>query len=172
MERLYSPWREQYAKSVSSDAKAEHATQDMCVFCLQFADQQDEKYFILHRFKHTIVMLNLYPYNGGHLLILPIAHVRALGELSSQVRCEIMELMNHSVHILTTILHAHGINVGMNLGKAAGAGIPAHLHMHVLPRWLGDTNFMATLAETKQISVDLYALYTKLRPYFQELKIS
>lgn len=169
MDRLYAPWRDKYATSLDT-AKKENITEDTCVFCLQIADTHDEKYFILRRFKNTIVMLNLYPYNGGHLLILPLEHCDSLARLSPDVRFEIMEVTNQSIQIVTEVLHAQGINVGLNLGRASGAGIPSHVHMHVLPRWIGDTNFMVTLADTKQISVDLYALYTKLRPYFQELR--
>ncbi len=167
MDRLYSPWREQY---VSGTRKVDENQE--CVFCSQFTDNQDEKYFILRRFKHTVVMLNLYPYNGGHLLILPIEHESSLSGLSREARNEMMEVVTHSTQIVTDILNAQGINVGFNFGRAAGAGIPAHLHMHVLPRWQGDTNFMVTLADTKQISIDLIELYKKLKPYFQELKIT
>ena len=116
-------------------------------------------------------MLNLYPYNGGHLLVLPLKHTDSLALLSHAIRSEIMEAVNYSIIILSEVVEAQGFNVGLNLARAAGAGIPSHVHFHVLPRWIGDTNFLVTLADTKQISVDLYALYTKLRPYFQELKI-
>ncbi len=169
MDRLYAPWRNNYTTTLDQE-RHENMTADTCVFCLQIADTQDEKYFILRRFKHVIVMLNLYPYNGGHLLILPIEHCNSLSGLSADVRFEMMEVVTQSTQIMHDVLHAQGINVGLNLGRASGAGIPAHVHMHVLPRWIGDTNFMVTLADTKQISIDLYALYTKLRPYFQELK--
>ncbi len=170
MDRLYAPWRESYATRVDAEKK-EHIGHDACVFCLQLEDGNDEKYFILRRFPNTIVMLNLYPYNGGHLLILPFKHTDSLSQLSPDIRAEIMEVTNQSIIILSEVLEAQGFNVGLNLARAAGAGIPSHVHFHVVPRWVGDTNFLVTLANTKQISVDLYALYTKLRPYFQELKI-
>jgi ATP adenylyltransferase len=170
MDRLYAPWREGYATRVDAEKK-EHISHDACVFCLQLEEGTDEKYFILRRFPNTIVMLNLYPYNGGHLLVLPFKHTDSLSQLSPDIRAEIMEVTNQSIIILSEVLEAQGFNVGLNLARAAGAGIPSHVHFHVVPRWIGDTNFLVTLANTKQISVDLYALYTKLRPYFQELKI-
>ena len=170
MDRLYAPWREKYATRIDGE-KREHISHDACVFCLQFEAGEDEKYFILRRFPNTFVMLNLYPYNGGHLLVLPYKHTDSLSQLSPAIRAEIMEVVNQSIIVLSEELEAQGFNVGLNLARAAGAGIPSHVHMHILPRWIGDTNFLVTLADTKQISVDLYALYTKLRPYFQELKI-
>ena len=168
MDHLYSPWRETYL----TGTRKEGSESQECVFCKQYKEEHDEQHFILGRYPHTFVLLNLFPYNAGHLLILPIKHVASLASLAPEVRSEIMELTNHSVEILTNVMQAQGFNVGMNLGRSSGAGIPAHLHMHVLPRWNGDTNFLATLAQTKQISVDLVALYKKLKPRFQNLKLA
>jgi ATP adenylyltransferase len=170
MKHLYAPWRSEYSQSVAQ-TKQEHATQENCTFCIQFKDKDDEEHFILRRFEHCIVMLNVYPYNAGHLLILPDQHVALLPELSKATRSELIELVSHSSTILKELLQAHGINIGLNLGKAAGAGIPSHLHFHVLPRYTGDTNFLPTLADTKQISFDLKAIYKKLKPAFDRLKI-
>ena len=111
-------------------------------------------------------MLNLYPYNAGHLLILPFEHTATLEALPKATRTEIMELTSLCTKILESELKCDGINVGINLGRAAGAGIPSHLHLHVLPRWNGDTNFLPTLADTKQVSFDLKKIYTLLKKAF------
>lgn len=169
MKHLYAPWRSEYSQSVAQ-TKQEHTTEEHCVFCIKLKEN-DGEHFILRRFEHCIVLLNLYPYNAGHILILPYEHVASLPELSKAARSELIELTSHSSIILKEILQAHGINIGLNLGKAAGAGIPSHLHMHVLPRYTGDTNFMPLLADTKQISFDLKEIYKKLKPAFDKLKI-
>lgn len=170
MNRLYCPWRGEYT-TATAHTKNENATQDECVFCMQFAQKKDENFFILKRFQYHAVMLNLYPYNAGHLLILPFNHVANLHELSKESRSEMTELIMHSTQILKHTLDAHGFNVGLNLGKAGGAGIPSHLHYHVLPRYIGDTNFLPVLAQTKQISFDLHEFYKKLKPEFEQIKI-
>jgi ATP adenylyltransferase len=107
-------------------------------------------------------MMNLYPYNAGHLLILPYRHIAQISDMSVEERAEFFEVVSHAVTIVTKVVDAHGANVGMNLGKAAGAGIPDHLHLHIVPRWVGDSNFLPVIGKTKQISVDLFALYGRL----------
>ncbi len=162
MKNLYCPWRSSYS-SDDGRSKQEDATSDECVFCAQIKAHEDPKHLILKRFKHHIVMLNKYPYNAGHLLILPLEHYADLSQLSPEAQHELIELTTRCSTLLKKELHAHGINIGMNLGKAAGAGIPSHLHMHILPRFQGDTNFMPTIAETKNVSFDLHKLYEQLR---------
>ncbi|MGB8468087.1 MAG: HIT domain-containing protein [Candidatus Babeliales bacterium] len=169
MEYLYAPWRKQYVQSVHGESK--NTDSNTCVFCTQIASNQDEQHLVLARFEHAVVMLNLYPYNSGHLLVIPHAHVEQLDQLSAPTRIQLMELTNALCTLLRSQQKAHGINVGLNLGKAAGAGIPQHLHMHVLPRWIGDTNFLPLLAQTKQISVDLRELYAQLKPLVQAIKL-
>ncbi|MCX5922371.1 MAG: HIT domain-containing protein [Candidatus Dependentiae bacterium] len=164
MNKLYAPWRADY--TVEVDGKDHKTPKNTCVFCQNFSESWDEHHFILRRFEHVTVMLNLYPYNAGHLLILPLDHKADLNTLSRDARIELMEVTNHSIEIVKKTLHCHGVNVGLNLGKAAGAGIPSHLHMHVLPRFNGDTNFLPTLAQTKVVSFDLRALFEKLKPEF------
>lgn len=169
MKCLFAPWRTQYTKDADI-TKHNNILQDQCVFCKQLACNNDEQHFILRRFEHNIVILNLFPYNAGHLLVMPLTHHAKLEELSKQTRTEMMELVMHCTHIVQKILKCEGVNVGLNLGKAAGAGIPSHLHMHVLPRWTGDTNFLPIFGETKQISFDLTEIYKKLKPEFDSIK--
>lgn len=165
MERLYAPWRSSYARGIAASKKVKTSSKE-CVFCKAVKEQKDEQNFIIKRYKHTVIMLNRFPYNAGHLLIMPLAHKKNLHDLTPAARIELMELISRATHIVQKELKAPGINVGLNLGKEAGAGIPSHLHFHVLPRWKGDTNFLPLLAQTKQISFDLNSVYKELRDHF------
>lgn len=169
MKVLYTPWRKQYAKQVVGKQTETMAAD--CVFCQQVHQAQDEKHFIFRRYKHAYVVLNMYPYNAGHVMVLPIAHVASLDALSVPARAEIMELVSASTKIVREVLGAQAINVGINMGKEAGAGIPSHVHIHVLPRWQGDTNFLPVLFDTKTVSFDLREIYQKLKPAFEKLEI-
>ena len=171
MKILYAPWRDNYTSSVAH-SKDSDTPEHECVFCNHFKDTKDEQHFILRRFDHTVAILNRYPYNAGHMMLLPRRHVESLDKLSSKERAELMELTSQSVEILKKALKAEGLNVGINLGKAAGAGIPSHLHVHILPRWTGDTNFVPAIGETKVISFDLTEIFNKLKPEFDALKVS
>lgn len=165
MERLYAPWRSEYtSKTVRS--KDPNATKDECIFCAIAADTNDEENFVLHRGKYNFTMLNRFPYNAGHLMVIPYAHTPDLDSLPQEERAELMEMLAHASSALKKTLNAEGINYGANQGKAAGAGIPSHLHFHVLPRWSGDTNFLPLLADTKQVSFDLNEMYKKLKLAF------
>lgn len=165
MEILYAPWRTRY-----SITKSDSTTSTSCVFCTHFADtQHDEQNFILKRFEHSVIMLNLHPYNAGHLLILPYEHKSSLDELNLSTRTELMETLNTSIVLVNQVLHCDGINMGLNLGKASGGSIPEHIHFHVVPRWLGDTNFLAVAANTKQISINLREIYDMLKVAFDKL---
>jgi len=170
MKQLHAPWRSQYAQD-QGHKKQEGTPKTECDFCAQFKEDNDEKYFIIRRFKYNVVFLNRFPYNAGHLLMMPVEHIPQLHEMPQDARLELMELTTHSAKIVQDVLKAHGVNVGLNIGKAAGAGIPSHIHMHVLPRWLGDTNFLPVLGETKQISFDLTHMYNQLKPPFDALNI-
>lgn len=167
MNYLYAPWRGKYINKKAGEQSI--TTEKPCVFCIKLSEQQDEQNFILRRFKHNAIILNLYPYNAGHLMVIPLEHKKRLLELAPEVRQEFMELTAQSIAILEHDLGADGINAGLNLGKAAGAGIPSHLHMHVIPRWAGDTNFMPVIAETKPISLDLNLVYQDLKPLFDKI---
>ena len=165
MKRMYAPWRSKYT-TTAVRTKKEDIKDDECIFCEQFTQNDDKKFFILKRFKHNAIMLNKFPYNSGHLLIIPFAHKATLDLLSKAARTELMELIALSSHIVGKTLKADGVNIGLNIGKESGSSIPSHLHFHVLPRWKGDTNFLPTLADTKQISVDLNEIYKKLKKAF------
>lgn len=169
MKILYAPWREDYTTSTAPGPQGQEGISEKeCVFCTQL-HLDNEQVFILKRCKSSYIMLNRYPYNAGHLLILPFSHTAHLEDLPLESRNELIHLATESTIILKKELKAQGVNIGLNLGKAAGAGIPAHLHMHILPRWQGDTNFLPTLAETKQVSTDLSKLYKTLRPFFEKI---
>lgn len=159
MDKLYAPWRSNYITG-NSEASQE------CVFCEQAKSQNDESLFILARFKYVYVVMNLYPYNSGHLLIVPYAHKASLAELADAEQNELMHVAAFCEHVLMTTINPHGFNVGLNLGRAAGAGIPGHMHMHVVPRWEGDTNFMPVIGETKTVSFDLNKMFETLKPAF------
>lgn len=162
MKRLYAPWRSSYARSIAKQKKIKTSAKD-CVFCNAIKEDDDEKNLIIARYKYNAVLLNRYPYNAGHLLIIPTVHKSQIHELSHAAQTELMELISQATHTVQKELGAHGVNVGINLGKAAGAGIPSHLHFHVLPRWNGDTNFLPLLADTKQVSFDLVAMFHEIK---------
>ncbi|PCI74303.1 HIT family hydrolase [Candidatus Dependentiae bacterium] len=165
MDKIYAPWRQSYVEDI--DTKTSRFSESTkCVFCVAFKGKNDAKSFILRRTESTVTMLNLYPYIGGHLMVLPYEHKGELFELTQEVRAVIMEEVNFALEALKKSINPHGFNVGLNLGDAGGGGIPSHLHMHVLPRWHGDTNFMPILSNTKPVSCSLESIYEKLSPYF------
>jgi ATP adenylyltransferase len=140
---------------------------DSCIFCDAASDPAgDERNFVLHRGAHTLIILNLYPYISGHLMIAPYAHLGELDAAPKEATDEIMDLTKRCQTALREIYHPQGFNLGMNLGRAAGAGIADHIHMHLMPRWSGDTNFMTSVAETRVLPEDLATTYCKLREKF------
>ncbi len=162
MEILWSPWRAKYIASGSDNSQA-----DTCVFCNISRDPaDDEKNFVVYRALHNFVVLNLYPYISGHLLIVPYEHVAELDAAAKETTNELMDLTKQAQTVLRDVYKPAGFNIGMNLGAPAGAGIVGHLHVHILPRWSGDTNFMSTVAQTRVISEDLNTTYEKLRDKF------
>ena len=142
---------------------------DECIFCVHLAAGDDEAARILYRGSGVFVILNAFPYNTGHLMIAPNRHVGELHNLTPEERHELMETTTAAVPIVKEAMNAHGFNVGMNLGRVAGAGVPGHLHMHVVPRWGGDTNFMPVVGETKVLPELLADTAAKLRPGFARL---
>ena len=161
MDRLWSPWRYDYIKS---DSSGEGREPPSCVFCSLLATEgDDESKFIVHRGAHNFVVLNIYPYISGHLLIVPYAHLSELAAAEKEATDELMDLTKRCQALLRDVYHPHGFNLGMNLGRSAGAGVAQHFHMHILPRWTGDANFMSTIGETRVIPEDLATAYQKLR---------
>jgi ATP adenylyltransferase len=144
---------------------------DGCVFCDHLAENDDENARILYRGETTFVILNAFPYNTGHLMVAPNRHVGELHDLDDNERHELMDVTAKSVDIIREAMGAHGFNVGMNLGQVAGAGIPGHLHMHVVPRWGGDTNFMPVVSQTKVLPEMIAETDAKLRPGFKRLDV-
>jgi len=159
MDRLWSPWRYRYvSKATPADA---------CIFCAKCAEQKDEENLIVHRGRHNFVLLNLYPYTTGHLMVAPYAHIASLDELPPEAAAELMELTQAAVARLRAVYRPQGLNLGMNLGECAGAGIAGHLHMHVLPRWPGDANFMTTIGETRVMPEELPETWRKMSEAFR-----
>ncbi|CAN5160462.1 HIT domain-containing protein [soil metagenome] len=166
MKDLYAPWRSPYSSSDASHKDANALSTD-CVFCSSAKQDADSTNFILKRYTHCFAILNKYPYNAGHIMVIPYEHVKKLSDVSSEAQHEIISVISQATTIVETHLKAEGINIGLNIGPASGAGIPGHLHWHVLPRWNGDTNFLPTLANTKVISFDLKEIYDLLLPHFK-----
>jgi ATP adenylyltransferase len=163
LDRLWSPWRYEYIAS----GEAADSSVNGCVFCrLRDDPEHDEANFVLHRAKHNFVVLNLYPYISGHLLVVPYQHVGELDAAAKETTDELMDLTKRCQTALREAYQPAGFNVGMNLGKSAGAGIVDHIHLHILPRWTGDTNFMSTIGNTRVIPEDLATTYQKLRAKF------
>lgn len=138
-----------------------------CIFCSKPSEDRDPENFILHRSPLAFVILNAYPYNNGHLMVVPYSHRGSLSELRDEELAELMLLTRLCVEVLDEAVHPDGYNIGMNLGAAAGAGIADHLHIHIVPRWQGDTNFMASIADVKVVPQSLSATYESLRPVFE-----
>ena len=159
MDRLWSPWRYEYiASGDAPDTKA-----NGCVFCsIRDDPDHDEGNFVVHRGQHNFVVLNIYPYISGHMLIVPYEHVGDLDAATKETTDELMDLTKRCQTALRAAYQPAGLNIGMNLGKAAGAGIVDHIHIHILPRWVGDTNFTTTIGDTRVIPEDLATTYQKL----------
>jgi len=159
MDHLWSPWRYQYVQGTSAEPG--------CVFCRMAAEENDERNFIVHRGVRNFVVLNLFPYTTGHLMIVPYEHVADLAPASAETLQEMILLAQRAERHLREVYRAPGFNLGMNLGEIAGAGIAGHIHLHVLPRWLGDTNFITTVGETRVLPEELPSTYRKLKEAFE-----
>jgi ATP adenylyltransferase len=158
LDRLWAPWRAQYVRGESADAGAGGG----CFLCRAIADTNDRANLLVWRRRHSMVVLNRFPYNNGHLLVAPRVHRSLVTELEGPELIEPVETIKWMVAVLDRVLRSHGYNVGLNLGKAAGAGLPGHLHWHLVPRWDGDTNFMPVIGETKVIAESLLEFYDRL----------
>ncbi len=155
MDHLWSPWRMHYINK-----KAE---EPQCVFCYAVEQTQDEEYLILHRGEHAFVMLNLFPYTSGHLMVLPYGHQPSYENLTAETRAEMMELINTATKILRKVYNPNAFNLGANIGEDAGAGIAPHFHFHIVPRWRGDSNFMSVTSNTRVLPEDLQISYQRLK---------
>jgi len=165
MKNLWSPWRSQYIESFK-DAQSD----GKCIFCEAVEkDISDRNNLVIHKSKNTLVIMNLYPYNNGHLMILPKRHLRSIEQITTEESHELMDEIILAEKVLHKIYVPHGFNIGANLGKAGGAGIEEHIHFHIVPRWNGDTNFMSVIGEVKVISQDLAETKKKLLAAYAEL---
>ena len=163
MDRLYTPWRMKYVSSNNANEKG-------CVFCNDLAADpaEDRENLVVYRSENTFVVMNLYPYNTGHLMILPKAHVPVLTDLTRETQIELMLLTTYFTDLLTQVMKPHGLNVGLNLGSAAGAGLADHLHLHIVPRWKGDGNFMVTIGNTRVLPELIEDTYDKIVAWLQQ----
>jgi ATP adenylyltransferase len=162
-ERLWAPWRMKYIDGMDVSGNAE------CIFCEKPCEDEDEKNFIVYRGTSCYLILNVFPYNNGHLLVVPFCHTSGLESLDSETRLELMDLSALAVKAVKSFMRPDGFNLGMNIGRSAGAGIADHLHLHVVPRWNGDTNFMPVIGFTKVISEGLEDNYRRLREAMEKI---
>jgi ATP adenylyltransferase len=158
--RIWAPWRLAYVKDASKDIEEE------CIFCAKPAADDDAANLIVHRGERCFVILNLFPYTNGHLMVAPYEHAGRLQDLPAETVAELMALAQRAMDRLEEVYDPHGYNVGLNQGRVAGAGIEHHIHLHVVPRWGGDTNFMPVIADTKVMPQTLEQSYEALRGAF------
>ncbi len=154
MKRLWAPWRMEYITGPEEEG---------CIFCNAVEAQNDEKNLVIYRGKLSFVLMNKYPYNNGHLMIAPYKHTGSIPELKDEEFLDMLKLLKKSIVILDKYGSPHGYNIGMNIGRVAGAGIVDHVHIHIVPRWKGDTNFMPVISETKVISEHIELTYKRLK---------
>jgi len=162
LSHLWSPWRMQYIQTPRSN--------EGCIFCQALAEADDLTSLVVVRGQRAFVILNRYPYTSGHVMVVPVDHQPSLEKLDPPSRAEIMELAARFIQVLEEVYHPQGINVGINMGEAAGAGITDHVHMHIVPRWLGDTNFMSTLGMTRVLPEILEDTYQRLKKGWEDLE--
>ena len=160
MKFLPAPWRWDFISTMNTKAKP-------CIFCAA-EKLPDEKSLVIFRGKKFFIILNKYPYNSGHIMIAPYEHLKSPDQLKPGDLLEMMELQNKSLKILNESFHPEGFNIGMNIGKVAGAGIKDHFHLHIVPRWGGDSNFMAVTSETKVLSYDMTSVFKILSEAYQK----
>ena len=159
-QRIWAPWRLAYVKDASKDDEQE------CIFCVKPEADDDESNLIVHRGERCFVILNLFPYTNGHLMVAPYDHIATLPELASETLAEMMGLAQQGMRVLEEEYAPHGYNVGFNQGRVAGAGVEHHIHMHVVPRWGGDTNFMPVIGDTRVMPQSLEDSYAALKGRF------
>ncbi len=155
MENLWAPWRGGYVSKGGGEE---------CIFCIKWDRREDKKHLVLSRTDNSLIMLNRFPYNSGHMMVAPRRHVPELSDLNELELKDLFKLLVKGIEVLKRVFAPHGFNIGMNIGKVAGAGFEGHLHIHIVPRWEGDTNFMPVLARTKVIPHHLEEVYERLYP--------
>ena len=158
MNHLWSPWRMKYIEN--------HEKEEGCVFCNAQAKEDSAANLIAFRGQHAFVILNLYPYTSGHLMVVPFEHIATLEDLDVTTRAEMMELTSQCMTVLRKTYKTQAFNIGANIGEAAGAGVPGHVHIHIVPRWGGDTNFMSALGETRVLPESMEDTYRRVREGF------
>jgi ATP adenylyltransferase len=158
--RIWAPWRLAYVKDASKDSEEE------CIFCAKPAAGDDEANLIVHRGERAFVILNLFPYTNGHLMVAPYEHIGRLQEIPAETLAEMMALAQRAMSRLEEVYEPHGYNVGFNQGRVAGAGVEHHIHLHVVPRWAGDNNFMPVIADTKVMPQSIEQSYAALKGAF------
>ena len=154
MKQLWAPWRMSY---IAEERPAG------CIFCEKIAENDDRKNFIVHRGEHCFIILNAFPYTSGHVMVVPYAHLDQLVKVPQEAADELMRLSQTMEGVLRTVYNAEGVNLGMNIGKCAGAGVAGHVHMHVLPRWTADANFVSVVGETRVLPETLETTYEKIK---------
>ena len=161
MDEMWAPWRMPYIQQSGPETG--------CIFCTAAAAHDDEETLVVHRAERCFVMMNRFPYNSGHLMVVPYQHSGQLDEIVPETGADLFRMTQVSARALSRVMNPGGFNVGINQGEVAGAGVVDHIHLHVVPRWNGDTNFMPVLADVKVIPELLSATASKLRPVFAEL---
>lgn len=161
MERLWAPWRMEYILNEKPAG---------CIFCVTDNTEKDRERLILHRSPLSIVMLNRYPYTNGHLMVAPVRHTSDMNSLSNEEMLDLFSSLRLCKNVLQETAQPQGVNIGMNLGRAAGAGVDEHMHLHIVPRWNGDTNYMSVVADIRVMPENLMTTYDRLLPGFKDPK--
>jgi ATP adenylyltransferase len=166
MKRMWSPWRSEYINAFKDEK-----SKNNCVFCgAKTENTNDDKSLVIYRGLNVFTIMNLYPYNNGHLMVVPENHISKINQISPDIFSEITRQITLATDALTKLYSPHGFNIGANIGKAAGAGIDTHIHFHIVPRWNGDTNFMPVVGEVKIISHELYKTKNDLIKIYKEFE--
>lgn len=163
MDTLWAPWRMEYIEG------AKNGESNQCIFCSRITQKADTENLILYRGERAFIIMNRFPYNNGHLMVVPYRHSGNILDLDTEENAELLQLIQMGVKALEQVMQPHGFNIGMNLGRVAGAGVEDHVHFHVVPRWNGDTNFMPIIGETKVVSEALEKSYRKLSKAIRDL---
>jgi len=162
MKRLFSPWRMNYIQNTKSNGES-------CIFCDAINKHDNEANLVIARGTTSFALLNLFPYTSGHMMVAPFDHKPNLDELTPHSRSEMMEMVSQCIVVLKKVYNPQAFNVGANIGEAAGAGVPGHVHLHIVPRWAGDTNFMSTVGEVRVLPESINQTYSRVRTAWQEL---